>query len=127
MRQNPNDTTNVHLKRFAEIVQQHRDELLRQWRDSVRLLPAARNLDTPTLNDHIPHLFDELTLALKEGAPSPFWTSSYMTVPRSTAACACGQVSTLSKSLPSTTFFVNFCQSSLRKNMLISRGIRIES
>ncbi|HSU89330.1 MAG TPA: sensor histidine kinase [Terriglobia bacterium] len=55
------------MKEFAGIIQQHRDELLKGWRDRVRLLPAARNLDTPTLNDHIPHLFDELTQDLVAG------------------------------------------------------------
>ena len=53
--------------KFAKIVQEHRDELLAEWREKVCLLPAARNLDTPTLNDHIPRLFDELTLALTAG------------------------------------------------------------
>jgi two-component system, OmpR family, phosphate regulon sensor histidine kinase PhoR len=55
------------LQKFAGIIQKHRSRLLKEWRDKVRLLPAARNLDTPTLNDHIPHLFDELTLALTAG------------------------------------------------------------
>ena len=59
--------TNSQLQKFAKIIQQHRSQLLQEWRSAVRLLPAARNLDTPTLNDHIPHLFDELTLALTAG------------------------------------------------------------
>jgi hypothetical protein len=33
----------------------------------VRHLPAARDLDVPTLNDHIPELLDELIAALKAG------------------------------------------------------------
>src|SRR5438477_5252937 len=55
------------LQKFARIIQRHRTELLSEWRKKVGLLPAARNLDTPTLDDHIPHLFDELTLALTAG------------------------------------------------------------
>jgi signal transduction histidine kinase len=55
------------LKQFAAMVQQHRDELLQEWRRKVSLLPAAKNLDIPTLNDHIPHLFDELAVALTSG------------------------------------------------------------
>src|SRR6266550_2667495 len=66
-RPNRNDKSKRHLKEFARIVQEHRDELLKDWRENIRRLPAARNLDTPTLNDHIPHLFDELTQALAEG------------------------------------------------------------
>ena len=61
------DSPNAHLKKFASIIQDHRDELLRQWRERVRLLPAARDLDTPTLDDHIPRLFDELTGELRAG------------------------------------------------------------
>jgi signal transduction histidine kinase len=55
------------LKQFAESVHAHREALLAEWREKVRGLPAARDLDTPTLNDHIPHLFDELTFALTAG------------------------------------------------------------
>ena len=33
----------------------------------VRRLPAAHDLDVPTLNDHIPELLGELTEALKAG------------------------------------------------------------
>ena len=55
------------LQKFAGIIQTCRNRLLKEWRDKVRLLPAARGLDNPTLNDHIPHLFDELTLALTNG------------------------------------------------------------
>src|SRR6266436_5731994 len=61
------NATNSHLKKFGEIVQQHRDELLAEWRKKISRLPAAQSLDTPTLNNHVPHLFDELTLALTAG------------------------------------------------------------
>jgi len=61
------NATNSHLKKFGEIVQQHRDELLAEWRKKISRLPAAQSLDTPTLNNHIPHLFDELALALTAG------------------------------------------------------------
>src|SRR5262249_15466915 len=66
-RRNRNGTPNARLKQFARVVQEHRDELLKDWRERVRLLPAAKGLDTPTLNDHIPHLFDELTQELTVG------------------------------------------------------------
>src|SRR5436853_1585632 len=63
----PRKSLPAHVKEFAGIIQAHRDELLGVWRERVRLLPAARDLDTPTLNDHIPHLFDELTQELTAG------------------------------------------------------------
>src|SRR2546425_4807766 len=56
-----------HLKKFASIIHAHRDELLSEWRQRVCALPAAQKLDMPTLNDHIPHLFDELTQELRAG------------------------------------------------------------
>src|SRR5262249_50734983 len=37
------------------------------WRNRVRVLPAAQNLDVPSLNDHVPHLFDELSQQLMSG------------------------------------------------------------
>ena len=39
--------------------------MLSAWRQQVRQLPSAQHLDTPTLNDHIPTLLDELAAALK--------------------------------------------------------------
>ncbi len=38
------------------------------WREEVRALPAAKNLDVPTLNDHIPLLLKELATALRAGS-----------------------------------------------------------
>src|SRR5262245_10651055 len=58
---------NNDLKNFGKAILQHRDHLLAEWRNAVRCLPAARDLDTPTLNDHIPVLFDELARALAAG------------------------------------------------------------
>jgi signal transduction histidine kinase len=55
------------MQKFAGIIHKHHDELLNEWRKRIRLLPAARGLDTPTLNDHIPYLFEELTQDLMSG------------------------------------------------------------
>jgi two-component system, OmpR family, phosphate regulon sensor histidine kinase PhoR len=41
--------------------------LLSRWRQQLRQLPSARNLDTPTLNDHIPKFLEELAAALESG------------------------------------------------------------
>ena len=54
------------LQTLAELVAQHRDTLLTRWRVQVRELPSARHLDTPTLNDHIPNLLQELVSALQD-------------------------------------------------------------
>ncbi len=52
------------LFRIAALVQQERESLLARWREGVRALPSAKGLDTPTLNDHVPVLIDELAAAL---------------------------------------------------------------
>ena len=53
---------------LARLLEQERDELLSLWREEVRNLPSARDLDTPTLNDHIPYLLAELVTALRSGS-----------------------------------------------------------
>ena len=55
------------MLRLAELIQRDSGRLLQIWRTEVRRLPAARSLDVPTLNDHIPELLAELTAALKAG------------------------------------------------------------
>ncbi len=54
----------VDVDRLARLIRSERETLLAQWRREVRELPSASDLDTPTLNDHIPALLDELSLAL---------------------------------------------------------------
>ena len=39
--------------------------LLAHWRQQVKQLPSAQNLDVPALNDHIPHFLEELAVALQ--------------------------------------------------------------
>src|SRR5262249_4394449 len=51
----------------ADLIEHDSPRLLQIWRTEVRRLPAARELDVPTLNDHIPELLAELTAALKAG------------------------------------------------------------
>ncbi len=50
---------------LAALIRQHRDALLVTWRQQVKQLASARTLDTPTLNDDIPQLLDELADALE--------------------------------------------------------------
>jgi hypothetical protein len=40
------------LNKLAQLVRRERDNLLASWRQQVRQLPSARNLDIPVLNDH---------------------------------------------------------------------------
>lgn len=58
----------MNLAVLAALVRSERDNLLSHWRRQVRELPSARHLDTPTLNDHIPGLLDELAAALESGS-----------------------------------------------------------
>ena len=56
---------NSELDRLAAVIRRERDVLLSEWRKQVRNLPAAQHLDTPTLNDHVPQLIEELAAALQ--------------------------------------------------------------
>ena len=62
------EMANSVLNQLANAIEQERDNLLAGWRAQVRELPAARDLDTPTLNDHIPRLVAELVAALRSGS-----------------------------------------------------------
>jgi len=53
------------LDKLTTLIRQERNALLVGWRQQVRELPSARQLDIPTLNDHIPGLLDELAAALQ--------------------------------------------------------------
>ena len=53
------------MNQFVALVRQERAPLLASWRRQVRQLPSARELDAPTLNDHMPGLLDELATALE--------------------------------------------------------------
>jgi two-component system, OmpR family, phosphate regulon sensor histidine kinase PhoR len=53
------------LQQLAELIKSERAALLARWREQVRELPSAKHLDTPTLNDYVPALLDELAAALQ--------------------------------------------------------------
>lgn len=53
------------LDQLAALIRRERDALLVQWRQQVKQLPSAQNLDVPALNDHIPDLLDEIAAALQ--------------------------------------------------------------
>jgi two-component system, OmpR family, phosphate regulon sensor histidine kinase PhoR len=53
------------LGELAALIQRERETLLSSWREQVRKLPSAQGLDTPTLNDQVPALLDELSEALR--------------------------------------------------------------
>ena len=55
-------------EKLAQLIERESEPLLAAWRVQVRALPAARDLDAPTLNDHIPYLLQELASALREGS-----------------------------------------------------------
>ncbi len=58
----------VVLHALADHIENEQEDLLRRWREQVRELPSASELDTPTLNDHIPDLLAELVQALRRGS-----------------------------------------------------------
>jgi two-component system phosphate regulon sensor histidine kinase PhoR len=60
--------TNIDVDKLAALVKQDREALLTRWRSQVRQLESAKDLDQPTLTDHMPMLLDELVAALQEKA-----------------------------------------------------------
>jgi len=59
---------NPNLTMLASLIKERRDEVLAKWRQKVRQLPGAADLDTPTINDQVPELLDGLAAALKSEA-----------------------------------------------------------
>ena len=57
-------TTN-NLYALAALLRQESNALLTEWRAEVRKLAIAKDLDVPTLNDHIPDLIEELACELE--------------------------------------------------------------
>jgi hypothetical protein len=51
---------NPDLHKLADLLRGHRAELLAIRRREVRRLPAARDLDVPTVNDHVPNVLEDL-------------------------------------------------------------------
>lgn len=60
------ETTIDTLDQLADLIKIERNEILNRWRQQVRTLPSAAALSTPTLNDHIPSLLDELCDAFRK-------------------------------------------------------------
>jgi two-component system, OmpR family, phosphate regulon sensor histidine kinase PhoR len=58
------------IQRLATLVSDGRDEILANWRQEVRRLPGAKDLDTPTINDEVPQLLDSLVSALSKQVES---------------------------------------------------------
>jgi two-component system, OmpR family, phosphate regulon sensor histidine kinase PhoR len=56
------------LPKLSTLIQNRRDELLARWRQQVRQLAAAANLDTPTINDQVPELLARLAESLTRKA-----------------------------------------------------------
>jgi two-component system, OmpR family, phosphate regulon sensor histidine kinase PhoR len=59
------------LHKVASLIRDKRDELLADWRNQVRQLPGAKDLDAPTINDEVPQLLDSLAAELVRGSEEP--------------------------------------------------------
>jgi PAS domain S-box-containing protein len=71
----PHDESRSTASRIAELIGQRRDEIVRTWEAAVRAMPRARELDPPTLLDHIPDLLARIAQAIEDRgrglAPAP--------------------------------------------------------
>jgi signal transduction histidine kinase len=59
-------TENLHT--LAGLIRRERETLLAEWRQEVRQLSVAHDLDVPTLNDHVPDLLEELAYELDDSS-----------------------------------------------------------
>jgi signal transduction histidine kinase len=59
------------LRKLATAIFEERDAMLLKWRERVRALPSAAQLDGPTLNDHIPGWIAELASCLVTASEAP--------------------------------------------------------
>ncbi|HEX3759658.1 MAG TPA: ATP-binding protein [Kofleriaceae bacterium] len=50
---------------LAELIRQHHEDIVRRWEAAVRAMPRARDLDPPSLIDHIPDLLERISQALE--------------------------------------------------------------
>src|SRR5690242_6684345 len=57
---------NQNVDRLVTLIRSQRQALLANWREQVRQLPGAAGLDTPTINDEVPQLLDNLAEALRD-------------------------------------------------------------
>ena len=55
------------VNRLASLIRTQRETLLAGWREQVRQLPGAANLDAPTINNEVPQLLENLADALSTG------------------------------------------------------------
>ena len=63
------------LQQLSAVLLEERESLLAHWRARVLEIPAARKLDVPALNDHMPRFVAEVAAALRraedgDGAPN---------------------------------------------------------
>ena len=54
-------------QRLANLLTNERDALIQRWRRQVKELRSARQLDNPTLIDHVPQFITDLACALRTG------------------------------------------------------------
>src|SRR5678815_2698780 len=62
---------NQNLAKLADLIRQHRDELMHLWRNKVQNVPAQQNLDTPEAASHISGLLEDIAAALVKGKKKP--------------------------------------------------------
>lgn len=83
--------------------------LLAEWREEVRKLAAAHDLDVPTLNDHIPDLLEELAGELAAHVDGSM-IGELKKTPSSTASTGSASASTSRRWWRSTTPCAAFCK-----------------
>src|ERR1700733_11778855 len=60
------DPPSATAHRIADLIRRRHDAIVRSWEAAVRTMPRVRELDPPTLIDHIPDLLERIAQAVDE-------------------------------------------------------------
>src|SRR3954470_18039466 len=63
------------LNRLSDLIREDADVLIRQWITQVMRIPSAREVDGPTLLDHMPDLIEEIWRGLRKHEEMPIESS----------------------------------------------------
>src|SRR4051812_29571275 len=65
------DPPSATAHRIADLIRRRRDAIVRSWEAAVRAMPRTRELDPPTLLDHIPELLERIAQAVDDLGGGP--------------------------------------------------------
>lgn len=61
-------------QKLAALIQNEKEEVLKEWRERMRPVLSARDLETPALNNELPLFLDELADKIRDVDTPHSWT-----------------------------------------------------